>query len=167
MRRPHRAEAPAIGGENRGHVQSFGHGDDGCVHEAEREVGIRGHEVGSPRQVGVRQRFHLLAAGNPPDERRLDPRAQPRPDEPGGLGKDGDGNVQRALVRVPPITGPLVPCVPAIGQGVERAGVGQDGQRWGSVQRKSSTWLEMSERPESPIPTHDGNVPGRGAGVAT
>ena len=130
MRRPHHGEVAAIGGENRGDAESFGHGDDGCVHETEGKVDIGGHEIGRSCQVGVRQGFHFLGAvGNPPDERRLDPGAQPRPDEPCRLGKDGDGNVQRALVRVPPITGPLVPCVPAIGQGVERAGVGQDRQR--------------------------------------
>lgn len=150
---------PAVGGEERDQPQALGLGHDRSVDETERCVSVNAHQFRRADDVFVEQRFDgELAGGQRADEGLLGLRPNSRSQQIADFRDNGDRETDPPWDSSPPSDNSLVPAVGAIDQGVDGPGVGQDGQRWGSRQRNSSTRSAVSAQPDANCPATDGSL---------
>jgi len=126
MTRPHLAKMAQVKREDARDIQSFRHGDDRCINEAQAIVCVCAYELGrAPRVCNGQSLPVKVALDEGVQEARLRTGAQVSFQEIAHLRKHGHGNKHRVGVFAPEAADPLVMRIAAISQGVKRAAVNQ------------------------------------------
>jgi hypothetical protein len=151
--RPHDVEVAAIEGGDFIDLHPLGGGHDRRVDGPERQIPVRGYEIGDPKPVGRRDGLgNEVASGKVADEPNLGVNADARPEQVGHLRDDELGDDEGTGMGLEELKTCNVVCVVEVDVGVERTGVDNQRDAGTSAARISSIRSETSERPLLPAP---------------
>lgn len=103
---------PTIGSEKVARTKSFGDGDDAGVHEAEWQIGVLSHQSRGARDVfSLELLDDELSVRDRRDERFLRYGADPRLQEVGNFGENGDRNDDLPPRAPPPVVDARMPVI--------------------------------------------------------
>ena len=145
MSRSDDGEVPPIQRRDPGHPEPFGERDDRGIHRPERQVVIRGDEIGDPEPVGGPDRFRdEVAGGEVAEEAHPGARADPASDQERDLGDDQLRNQEWAGLVLEQTEAPLVVPVTSVDAREQRSAVDDQWDPKPSRSRISSIRAAMS-----------------------